>query len=200
MEKKAFVITITILATLAVIMTLNTIPVLGKITSVPNSDSKAQISTIPKLRFPEEILTYINLSRTELQRHNVTGALAQLDLAAQSVSAIHDKISSISRELSILAYTIRGQNITTAIGNNDNNTIASIIQNTNEQAPNLMEPATYNALVNIVLADRDLRNSNIKGALIELDSAAQSVSDFTKILLSTANRVLAINDEWMASG
>jgi hypothetical protein len=202
LEKKGLVITISILATLEVIMTLtlNTIAVAG-ITSVSSSDSKAQISTISKIRLPEDILTYINLSRTELQRHNVTGALAQLDLAAQSVSAIHDKISSISRELSILGYTIRGQNITTtAMDNKNNNTIASIIQSNNKQSPILMEPATYNALVNIVSARQDLHNGNIKGALIDLDSAAQAVSDFTQILLSTANRMRAINDEWIAGG
>jgi hypothetical protein len=201
LEKKGLVITVSILAALAVIMTLtlNTIAVLGIITSVPSSDVKAQISTVPKIRLPEDVLTYINLSRAELQRHNVTGALAQLDLAAHSVSAIHDKIWSISRDLSILAYTIKGQNVTT--GNDDDHDRFNFLKQNNEHKEHLlMEPATYNALVSIVLARNDLHNGNIKGALVELDSATQSVSDFTRILLSTANRIRSINDEWMAGG
>ena len=165
-------------------LTLNTIAVLGIITSVPSSDVKAQISTVPKTGFLEDVLTYINLSRAELQRHNVTGALAQLDLAAHSVSAIHDKISSISKDLSILAYNIKGQNITT--GNDDDDRFNFIKQNNEHKEHLAMEPASYNALVSIVLARHDLRNGNIKGALMELDSVAQSVSDFTQILLSTA--------------
>ena len=200
LEKKGLVITVSILAALAVIMTLtlNTNAVLGIITSVPGSDVKAQISTVPKIRLPEDVLTYINLSRAELQRHNVTGALAQLDSAAHSVSAIHDKISSISKDLSILAYTIKGQNITTC---NDDDDRFNFIKQNNEHKEHLaMEPASYNALVSIVLARHDLRNGNIKGALMELDSAGQSVSDFTQILLSTSNRMRAINDEWLASG
>jgi hypothetical protein len=201
LEKKGLVITVSILAALAVIMTLtlNTIAVLGIITSVPSSDIKGQISTVPKIRLPEDVLTYINLSRAELQRHNVTGALAQLDLAAQSVSSIHDKIWSISRDLSILAYTIKGQNVTT--GNDDDHDRFNFLKQNNEHKEHLlMEPATYNALVSIVLARNDLHNGNIKGALVELDSATQSVSDFTRILLSTANRIRSINDEWMAGG
>jgi hypothetical protein len=198
LEKKGLVITVSILAALAVIMTLtlNTIAVLGIITSVPSSDIKGQISTVPEIRLPEDVLTYINLSRAELQRHNVTGALAQLDLAAHSVSAIHDKIWSISRDLSVLAYTIKGQNITT--GNDDR--FNFLKQNNEHKEHLLMEPATYNALVSIVLARNDLHNGNIKGALMELDSATQSISDFTRILLSTANRIRSINDEWMAGG
>jgi hypothetical protein len=159
---------------------------------VPNLSIKPQIQILPSPSIRSiDILIHINSSRHELQKYNTTGALAQLDIATKEISRVTQTLWVIHEELLGIAQNIKGQNL----GSNDIH--GNYVINSNQAG---MEPNGYNALVNIIKARQDIINGNLRGAQIELDGAAQAVTEFSKLLTFTAYRLDSLNSGWSSNG
>lgn len=155
-----------------------------------NLDIKPQILLSPSSG-TIDILSHINSSRYELQKYNTTGALAELDIATQEVSRVTQTLWAIHMELLRIAQDIKGQSL-----GSDDIIHGNYILNNNQGG---MEHNGYNALVNIILARQDILNGNLKGAQIELDAAAQAVTEFSKLLTYTGLRLDSINSGWSSN-
>jgi hypothetical protein len=132
-----------------------------------------------------DIMTHINSSRQALQDHNTTVAVAQLDTVIHEVSRVTETLWSIHEELLGISQHIKGLESNDIHGNN--------LINTNQAG---MEPNSYNALVNIIMARQDIITGNVVGAQIELDGAAQAVKQFSNLLKFTAYHLDSINSGW----
>ena len=157
---------------------------------LPNLSIKPQILPSPSIR-SIDILIHINSSRHELQKYNTTGALAQLDIATKEISRVTQTLWVIHEQLLGIAQDIKGQNL----GTNDIH--GNFVINSNQAG---MEPNGYNALVNIIKARQDIINGNLRGAQIELEGAAQAVTEFSKLLTFTAYRLDSLNSGWSSNG
>jgi hypothetical protein len=195
------VIPITITTTIIIILTITTVTFPALAPTVPNLNLAA-LTIGQKATYPD-VLLHITAARQELQRHNTTAALIQLDMATQAISTASAKLSLIDHELSVFANLVKAQNRTPTFDllfsidhNNNNNTIIPA----NQSSGMVGEVATYNALANIIVARQELQHGNLQGANEELDIATQAVSEFSRILLSMAAKINTINDEWIASG
>jgi hypothetical protein len=157
---------------------------------VPKLSIKPQILPSPSIR-SIDILIHINSSRHELQKYNTTGALAQLDIATKEISRVTQSLWVIHEQLLGIAQDIKGQNR----GTNDIH--GNFVINSNQAG---MEPNGYNALVNIIKARQNIINGNLRGAQIELEGAAQAVTEFSKLLTFTAYRLDSLNSGWSSNG
>lgn len=157
---------------------------------VPNLDVKPQILLSPSSG-AIDILNHINSSRYALQKYNSTGALAEVDIASREISRVTQTLWAIHMELLRIAQDIKGQ----SLGSNDI-IHGNYILNNNQGG---MEHNGYNALVNIILARQNILNGNLKGAQIELDAAAQAVTEFSKLLTYTGLRLDSINSGWSSN-
>jgi hypothetical protein len=149
-----------------------------------------------------DILLHINEIHQEIQRHNTTGALAELNIAIQAISNVSQQLIGLSQQISALANKIQTNSTAQIINNsiNNNNVKPAAIYRENQSSAMMAEPSSYNALVNLILARQELHNGNFQGADVELNMAVQAISEFSRMLLSMSNKMNDLNAAWVFTG